>query len=75
MKTIHNTPTGQIVRDVFGDRPVSGEEMARFLIGLAMMKAEEAGDGRITIRIIEEFAKVFDAQNEVIHELKQKATP
>lgn len=70
MKTIENTPTGQIVRDVFGDRLVSGHEMARFLIGLAMMKGEK--DGRYTFHVIEEFAAVFDAQNEVIHELKTK---
>lgn len=73
MKDINTTPTGQIVRDVFGDRLVRGDELARFLVGLAWMKA--GPDGSITDQIIKEFAAVFDAQQMVISELKGEYTP
>lgn len=68
MKTIDNTPTGQIVRDVFGDRLVPGQELARFIVGLAFMKSER--DGLHVQHIVEEFGKLIDAQNDVIAELR-----
>ena len=67
LKDINTTPTAQIVKDVFHDRIPSGQEMARFLVGLAFMKV--GPQGAIVEQIIQEFAAVFDAQNETIRGL------
>jgi len=62
MKSIQDTPTAQIVADVFAGKQPSGDEIARFLVGLAMMEA--GPDGPVTQAIITRFGAYIDSIRE-----------